>query len=232
MSSSAPQEGAASPQEAAARSRWTRGRSQPSVPSGPDAMPLPDGNRYGPAHGSGRGPRTAVRRVGCAGRRARPCLVSRLVDRRPYGRRKPGIRLRHLRPVDGSRSTRTRQITPTSTGPTVDASPVRPRVPRSPRGLDPRCVASPLGTERSVPPRCGDPRSCHQKVISQLGHGALIERPYTHGEPGARRRGRALALGTGGGPAETNAARVKSGERQSGLAHRWCPVVPAYAACR
>jgi hypothetical protein len=63
------------------------------------------------------------------------------------------------------------KITPTSTGPTVDASPVRPRVPRSPRGLDPRCTASPLGTkpERTIALRRRGPS--HQKVISPLGHG-------------------------------------------------------------
>jgi len=47
----------------------------------------------------GRVRRAAVRKVGCDGRRARPCLISRLVDRRPYRRRKPGTRLRHLRPM-------------------------------------------------------------------------------------------------------------------------------------
>ncbi len=41
----------------------------------------------------------AVRKVGRDGRRARPCLISRLVDRRPYRRRQPGTRLRHGRAV-------------------------------------------------------------------------------------------------------------------------------------
>ncbi len=48
--------------------------------------------------GTGRR-RTAVRKVGRDGRRARPCLISRLVDRRPDRRHKPGTRLRHLRPM-------------------------------------------------------------------------------------------------------------------------------------
>ena len=91
-------------------------------------------------------------------------------------------------------------ITPTSTGPTVEASPVRPRVPRSPRGLDPRCVASPLGTEPERTTTLRRRRPCHLKVISQQGHGPLrsIKRPYAHEEPGARRHGRTLALATGG----------------------------------
>ncbi len=59
------------------------------------------------------------------------------------------------------------KITPTSTGPMVEASPARPRAPRSLRGLDPRCTASPLGTEtqRTSAPRRRGPR--HQKVITQ-----------------------------------------------------------------
>ena len=56
------------------------------------------------------------------------------------------------------------KITPTSTGPTVDASPVRPRVPRRPRGLDPRCTASPLGTKPERTTALRRRGLCHQKL--------------------------------------------------------------------
>ena len=49
-------------------------------------------------------------------------------------------------PCDAAMFHANAKTTPTSTGPTVETSPIRPRWPESPRGLDPRCAASPLGT--------------------------------------------------------------------------------------
>ena len=47
----------------------------------------------------GRVRRAAVRRAGCDGRGARPCLIGGLVDCRPHRRREPGTGLRHLGPM-------------------------------------------------------------------------------------------------------------------------------------
>ena len=47
----------------------------------------------------GRVGRAEVRRAGCDGRGARPCLIGGLVDCRPHRRREPGTGLRHLGPM-------------------------------------------------------------------------------------------------------------------------------------
>jgi hypothetical protein len=71
-------------------------------------------------------------------------------------------------PCDAAMFHANAKTTPTSTGPTVETSPIRPRLPRSPRGLDPRCAASPLGTGGSIPSSRIHTHSRHQKVITQL----------------------------------------------------------------
>ena len=49
----------------------------------------------------------------------------------------PGSGCASSGPCDAAMFQANAKTTPTSTGPTVEASPIRPRVPSSPRGLDP-----------------------------------------------------------------------------------------------
>ena len=94
MPSSLPQE------TAAARSRQAPWRSQPPVPRGPHAMTIcPMATGPGRTTRRGRVRHAAVRRAGCDGRGARPCLIGGLVDCRPHRRREPGTGLRHLGPM-------------------------------------------------------------------------------------------------------------------------------------
>ena len=55
----------------------------------------------------------------------------------------PGSGCASSGPCDAAMFHPNAKTTPTSTGPRVETSPIRPRWPGSPRGLDPRCAASP-----------------------------------------------------------------------------------------
>ncbi len=66
----------------------------------------------GPTTRSRRGRHAAVGNASRGGRAARPGLISRLVDRRPYRRRQPGIRLRRLRPARPGHIPRERENDP------------------------------------------------------------------------------------------------------------------------
>src|SRR5271165_7606249 len=116
----------------------------------------------------GRVRRAAVRRADCDRRGARPCLIGGIVDCRPTVGASPGSACGITGTCDPAIFHANAKITPTSTGPTVEASPAPLRVPGSDRGLDSRRTPSFLRTETQRTSALSSAGWRHPKVIFHL----------------------------------------------------------------